>query len=278
MALAASNLPPRYPVAGVLASATNYAECTRLVIEAAAQSRSLLLAATSVHGVTLAARNASFLSTLNSFDVVHPDGQPIRWALNVLHDAHLEDRVYGPTLMLHVCAAAAEAQLPVYFYGSTPSVLERLSSRLHDQFPSLVIAGYRSPPFRPLTPEEESSDAEAIITSGASIVFAGLGCPRQEQWAAKQRSNLPLPILCVGAAFDFHAGALRQAPAWMQRRGLEWSFRLAMEPRRLWRRYAQAVPFFMLLFARQFLAMRFTSLPDGAHELTATSIDGGTLQ
>jgi N-acetylglucosaminyldiphosphoundecaprenol N-acetyl-beta-D-mannosaminyltransferase len=278
MAVAAAALPARFPVAGVLASATSYAECTRLIVEAAAAKDSLLLAATSVHGVTIAARDRAFLETLNAFDIVAPDGQPVRWALNVLHGANLVDRVYGPTLMQHVCAAAASAHLPVYFYGSTPTVLHRMSTRLQTRFPDLQIRGHHSPPFRPLTPEEDAADAQAIEESGASIVFVGLGCPRQEQWAISQRSRLSVPILCVGAAFDFHAGTLRQAPWWMQKRGLEWSFRLAMEPGRLWRRYAQAVPFFMLLFARQLIAMRFSSLPDSVCELTPTSIDGGTLQ
>ena len=278
MAFVASALPARYPVAGVMASATTYAESTRHVVDAALAKHSLLVAATSVHGVTIAARDRAFGDALNAFDIIAPDGQPIRWALNVMHDARLEDRVYGPTLMEYVCAAAASAQLPVYFYGSTTTVLERMCARLQSRFPDLQISGYHSPPFRPLTPAEEAADAQAIVESGAAMVFVGLGCPRQELWAAGQRSRLNLPILCVGAAFDFHAGTLRQAPPWMQRRGLEWAFRLGIEPRRLWRRYAQAVPFFMLLFARQFLAMRFNWLPDRARELTATSIDGGTLQ
>jgi N-acetylglucosaminyldiphosphoundecaprenol N-acetyl-beta-D-mannosaminyltransferase len=252
------SLPPRFPVAGVYASATTYADSTAHVVAAADERRSLLVAATSVHGVTLAARDEAFRDQLNAFDIIAPDGQPVRWALNLLHDAALDDRVYGPTLMLNVCNAAAEAGLPVYFYGSTPAVLERMVSNLTVKVPGLTIAGHRSPPFGGMSPEEAAADADAIVESGARIVFVGLGCPRQERWAFAQRERLQMPVLCVGAAFDFHAGTLRQAPAWMQRRGLEWAFRLSVEPRRLWRRYAQAVPMFLFLLARQYYAQRLT--------------------
>ncbi|MDQ3808758.1 MAG: WecB/TagA/CpsF family glycosyltransferase [Chloroflexota bacterium] len=249
-------LPRRYPVAGVLASATTYADATEHIVRAARDRRSLLVAATSVHGVTVAARDAHFRQELNTFDLITPDGQPIRWGLNLLHGAGLTDRVYGPTLMLRVCQAAAREGLSVYFYGSTPAVLERLAQRLASRLPGLRIAGFRSPPFRPSTAAEEAADAAAIRESGAHIVFVGLGCPRQERWAYRQRRALAMPIVCVGAAFDFHAGTLRQAPAWMQRRGLEWAFRLAMEPRRLWRRYGQAVPLYLFLLSRQYIATR----------------------
>jgi exopolysaccharide biosynthesis WecB/TagA/CpsF family protein len=227
------------------------------VVAAARERRSLLVAATSVHGVTLAAGDPTFREQLNAFDIVTPDGQPIRWGLNLLHGTGLSERVYGPTLMYRVCEAAAREGLGVYFCGSTEVVLERLVAQLAIRIPSLRVAGFRSPPFRPLTREEEAADAQAILDSGADIVFVGLGCPRQERWAFGQRDRLSMPILCVGAAFDFYAGTVRQAPAWMQRRGLEWAFRLGMEPRRLWRRYARAVPLFILLLGRQYITERF---------------------
>lgn len=253
-------LPARFPVAGVLASATTYDEATAHVIEAAREDRALLVAATSVHGVTIAAADPEFRDTLNAFDIVTPDGQPVRWGLNLLHGAHLVDRVYGPTLMLRVCEAAADENLGVYFYGSTPAVLERLRAQLALRLPSLRVAGYRSPPFRPATADEDAADVQAIRDSGARIVFVGLGCPRQEVWAHKHRDRLSMVVLCVGAAFDFHAGTLRQAPSWMQRRGLEWAFRLATEPRRLWQRYLRAIPLFIFLLSRQYVAQRYLQL------------------
>jgi N-acetylglucosaminyldiphosphoundecaprenol N-acetyl-beta-D-mannosaminyltransferase len=249
-------------VAGVLASATTYDDATAHVLTAARDQRSLLLAATSVHGISIASGDAEFRAKLNAFDIVAPDGQPVRWGLNLLHGASLTDRVYGPTLTLRVCAAAAEAELPVYFYGSTPAVLERLTASLTRAIPRLCVAGFHSPPFRQTTPEEDAADAQAIAESGARIVFVGLGCPRQERWAFGQRERLAMPVLCVGAAFDFHAGTLRQAPAWLQRRGLEWAFRLAIEPRRLWRRYLRAVPLFLFLLMRQYIAERLLGRRD----------------
>lgn len=254
--ISVDTLPRRFNVAGVLASATTYAETTRHIISAASNNRSLLVAATSVHGVTIAASDPQFRAELNQFDIVTPDGQPVRWGLNLLHAAHLSDRVYGPTLMFRVCEAAAEADLPIYLYGSTPEVLEALTARLTDRLPRLRVGGTRSPPFRPTTAKEDADDRTAILESGARVVFVGLGCPRQERWAFRQRHGVPAPIVCVGAAFDFHAGLLPQAPPWMQSRGLEWVFRLSREPRRLWRRYARAVPFFLVLLARQYFAQR----------------------
>ncbi|MBV9173882.1 MAG: WecB/TagA/CpsF family glycosyltransferase [Chloroflexi bacterium] len=221
----------------------------------------LLLAATSVHGLTMAATDSDFRTVLNSVDLVTPDGQPVRWALNVLHGAGLQDRVYGPTLMRQVCETAATEGVSVYFYGSRPEVLERLVDRLHVTLPGLRIAGYSSPPFRALTPEEDAAEVARIKASGAQIVFVGLGCPRQERWAYDHRSLLARPLVCVGAAFDFHAGTLRQAPAWMQARGLEWFFRLLMEPRRLWRRYAKHIPIFVILVSRQYLTQRLSWPP-----------------
>jgi N-acetylglucosaminyldiphosphoundecaprenol N-acetyl-beta-D-mannosaminyltransferase len=256
---AAPSTPPfprRFPVAGVLASATTYADATAHVVAAAREQRAVLVAATSVHGISLAAGDAGFRDQLNAFDIVTPDGQPVRWGLNLLHGAALAERVYGPTLMLRVCEAAADAGLAVYFYGSTAAVLERLVANLAQQLPELRVAGYASPPFRALSEDELAQDAQTIVASGAQIVFVGLGCPRQERWAFAQRQRLAMPVLCVGAAFDFHAGTLRQAPAWMQRRGLEWAFRLSMEPRRLWRRYVRAVPLFIFLLTRQYFSER----------------------
>ncbi len=248
-----STLPRRSPVAGILVSHATYDSAIASILEAARAHRPALIAATSVHGLTLGALDRSFGEQLNRFDLVTPDGQPLRWALNLLHRAGLAQRVYGPTLMLRLCEVAAREGIGVYLYGSRPEVLARLVRNLREKVPKLRIAGYRSPPFRPTTAEEDADDVRDILESGAGIVFVGLGCPRQERWAYEHRDRLGVPIVCVGAAFDFHAGTLRQAPAWMQARGLEWLFRLAMEPRRLWRRYAKHIPLFVLLVARQYI-------------------------
>jgi exopolysaccharide biosynthesis WecB/TagA/CpsF family protein len=242
--------PPKYPVLGVGVSATTYDEAVAAILSAAQEGARAVVNAAPVHAVVTAARDPALLARMNSLELVVPDGQPIRWALNLLHDAHLADRVYGPELMLRVCRGAAERGIPVYLYGSTPPVVERLRENLLRWFPALRLAGWEAPPFRPLTPEEDRDVVARINGSGARIVFLGLGCPRQDEFAFAHRPVLDAVQVCVGAAFDFHSGNKRMAPAWMQRRGLEWLFRLASEPRRLWRRYAVTNSIFVARLSR----------------------------
>jgi exopolysaccharide biosynthesis WecB/TagA/CpsF family protein len=248
-------------VGGIGISLATYASATRSIIAAAQAHRPALVAATSVHGVTQGTIDPVFGRMLNDFDMLTPDGQPVRWVLNGLHGAALTDRVYGPTLMLQVCEAAAEQGLSVYLYGSRPEVLDRLVRRLRECLPRLRIAGTCAPPFRPLHPDEDAAQVADIIERGTDIVFVALGCPRQERWAYAHRNRLPMPLVCVGAAFDFHAGTLRQAPVWMQARGLEWLFRLLTEPRRLFGRYATAIPLYAVLVARDYLSFRLNRAP-----------------
>ncbi len=184
-----------------------------------------------------------------------PDGQPLVWALRALGNRGAT-RVYGPDLMAHFCARAAREGTPMYLYGGrTPEALELLRKRLGERFPGIRIVGAFSPPFRELTEAEEGAVVEAIDSSGAAVVWVGTGQPKQEKWMLRMRPRLAAPLLVgVGAAFDFHAGLVSQAPAWMQRSGLEWVYRLSREPRRLWRRYARYNPLFLACFARQYLA------------------------
>jgi exopolysaccharide biosynthesis WecB/TagA/CpsF family protein len=174
---------------------------------------------------------------LRSFDVVTPDGQPIRWAMNQLGRAGLRERVYGPSLMLRLCEAAAREGVAVALYGSYDFVLAKLKANLENSIPGLDIAFAEPSVFRPLTEEEDRDLVYRLRKSGCGLVFVGLGCPLQERWVYEHRGRIDAPLIAVGAAFDFHAGNKRQAPAWMQRYGLEWLFRLASEPRRLWKRY-----------------------------------------
>ncbi|MEM6459307.1 MAG: WecB/TagA/CpsF family glycosyltransferase [Planctomycetota bacterium] len=204
-----------------------------------------------VHGLMVAHRDPAHRDRMNGFDVVACDGQPIRWALNRFHDAGLDERVYGPDTMLKVCGRCAAEGVGVYLYGGRPEVLEELCHRLVDRLPELKIVGAESPPFRALTEEEDDKAVKRINASGAGVVFLGIGCPRQEVFAAAHRDRVRAVQLCVGAAFDFHAGAVRQAPGWMQRRGLEWLYRLTREPGRLWKRYLVTNTAFVALFARR---------------------------
>lgn len=238
-------------VLGVEISVIDYESAVAHVIDAARSKRGLTLTALAVHGVMTGEKDTVHRYRLNRFDLVVPDGQPVRWALNWLYGAGLRDRVYGPTLTLKVCEAAAEAGLPVYFYGSKPEVLEKLTTSLRKKFPKLIIAGAQPSRFRRISQDEKELIAKELRDSGAAITFVGLGCPRQEIWAYEYREALGMPILAVGAAFDFHAGTLPQAPRRLQAMGLEWLFRLIQEPKRLWRRYVILNPQYLALLLLQ---------------------------
>jgi exopolysaccharide biosynthesis WecB/TagA/CpsF family protein len=192
---------------------------------------------------------------LNHLDLVCPDGQPVRWALNLLYKTGLPDRVTGPFLMLRICERAAQEGLPIYLYGSRPAVLESLSNNLLTRFPKLIIAGSQPSRFRQVSVEEKQEIIEEIRKSGAVMTFVGLGCPRQEVWVYEYCQHLSMPTMAVGAAFDFHAGNLSQAPEILQKWGLEWFYRLMQEPTRLWKRYVFLNPLYVSLFTLQFLKL-----------------------
>jgi exopolysaccharide biosynthesis WecB/TagA/CpsF family protein len=238
-------------VLGVLVDATDYDEATARVIGAAEQGRPMAVTALAVHGVMEGVHDPQLGARLNSFDLVTPDGQPVRWALNLLYGAGLRDRVYGPTLTLRVLEQAARLGLPVYLYGSTQPTLDRLVPALHERFPDLKLAGVEASKFRSVEPGEVAQIAGRISASGARIVLVGLGCPRQEIFTHALRPHLSMPLLAVGAAFDYHAGGLRKPPPWMQRYGLEWLWRLGLEPKRLWRRYLLLNPEYLGRLAAQ---------------------------
>ncbi|TWA72788.1 exopolysaccharide biosynthesis WecB/TagA/CpsF family protein [Azospirillum brasilense] len=238
-------------VLGVYVNAVDYEAGVRAIIDAAEQQKSFAVSALAVHGVMTGALDPEHRYRLNAIDLVTPDGQPVRWALNRLHGAALPDRVYGPNLMLRTCAAAAARGLPIYLYGATAGLLDTLTAALTERFPGLIIAGARPSAFRTLSAEERAAVDREIIASGARIVFVGLGCPRQETWVYEHKAALSMPLIAVGAAFDFIAGKQPQAPMWMQNNGLEWLFRLSTEPRRLWRRYVMLNPAFLFLLACQ---------------------------
>jgi exopolysaccharide biosynthesis WecB/TagA/CpsF family protein len=229
--------PDKVDVLGVAVSPTNYDEAADAIVQAAKTHRPGVISCHAVHAIVTASCDPSLREKVNTFDMITPDGQPVRWALNLLHRTRLTDRVYGPELMLRLCRAAAEEGVSIYLYGGRRTVVENLRDNLLEGLPDLEIAGYESPPFRPLTPEEDEQVVRRINDSGAGIVFIGLGCPKQDVFAYEHRDRIHAVQVCVGAAFDFHGGQIPMAPTWMQRRGLEWLYRLIQEPRRLWRRY-----------------------------------------
>lgn len=243
-------VPPSREILGVQVHATSYDEATRLITGWAKQDEHRYVCVTSVHGVIVSQDDPAFKRIQNEADLVTPDGMPLVWGLRRL-GLPTASRVYGPHLTLHLCRAAAEQGLPIGLYGGTEDSLGDFADVLRDRFPSIEIACRIAPPFRPLTAEEDDAYTEQLVASGARIVFVGIGCPKQERWMAAHRSRIPAVLVGVGAAFDFHAGRLRQAPPALQRAGLEWLFRLLMEPQRLWRRYREIVPRFIYLFGHQ---------------------------
>lgn len=241
----------RQNVLGILVDAVDYEAALERVIAAARARVPLAATALAVHGVMCGVLDAKQRYRLNHLGLVAPDGQPVRWALNLLHRTRLRERVYGPELMLRICQRAADEGLPIFLFGSRDEVLQKLQANLQARFPGLIVAGCLPSRFRRLDGAERQALAQQIRQSGAAITFVGLGCPRQEIWAYENVEALSMPVIAVGAAFDFHAGLLSQAPPWMQRRGLEWLFRLYAEPRRLWRRYLLLNPAYVALLLCQ---------------------------
>jgi N-acetylglucosaminyldiphosphoundecaprenol N-acetyl-beta-D-mannosaminyltransferase len=239
--------------------ATSYEEAVSLILDWAkerGQGRSVCEAP--VHSVMEARGDRVFRDAIEAADLVTPGGMPLVWMLRHL-GFPMQRRVYGPELMLRVCAAAGRAKLPVGLYGSTSQVIEDLAGRLQERYPDInIVFGY-APPFRQLTREEDEQVVVEIEESGARVLFVGLGCPKQEKWMSDHRDRVALVMLGVGAAFDFISGNKAQAPSWLQRTGLEWAFRLAVEPNRLWFRYLYYNPLFMALATIQLLQHRLDS-------------------
>lgn len=236
---------------GVQVCAVDYEAAVAKIVDAAKAQRPLGVSALAVHGVMTGVSDREHCFRLNQLELVVPDGQPVRWAMNALHGTRLPDRVYGPNLMLKVCEAAAQHELSVFLFGSNTETLSKLEAQLTSQFPLLKIVGKRPSMFRRMNDAESQHLIEEIHASGAHMVMVGIGCPRQEVWAFEFKDRLSMPVLAVGAAFAFHAGELAQAPAWMQDRGLEWLYRFTREPSRLWKRYVLLNPAYLSLLALQ---------------------------
>jgi N-acetylglucosaminyldiphosphoundecaprenol N-acetyl-beta-D-mannosaminyltransferase len=249
--------PPTASVLGVPLALTDY-ERTMDWIDATVETggRSYVCVA-ATHTVVACQDDPELRAAVHGAALVVPDGQPVVWAMNALgHD--LTGRVYGPDLMAKYCERAALTGARMFLYGGrNQGALVQLALNLRRRFPGVQIVGGYSPPFRALSDEEREAVAAEINHARPDVVWVGIGVPKQEKWMAEMRDRLEAPVLVgVGAAFDFHAGLVPQAPAWMQSAGLEWLYRLSKEPRRLWRRYLTYNPRFVLGFARQYLRHR----------------------
>ncbi len=248
----------RRDLLGVPIALTTYAEAMDVMDGMIARNDRGYVCAVPVHGVMVAQHDPELLAALRGPNVLNvPDGRPLVWGLNLLGE-NLPDRVYGPELTDRYCGRAAERGHRVWLYGGhTPEALDQLVSALERRHPGIDIVGRWSPPHRPPTAAEDREIATRINADRPDVVWVGIGVPKQEKWMARMRPLLEAPVLVgVGAAFDFLAGRKRQAPPWMQRRGLEWLFRLSQEPRRLLVRYLRYNPAFVVGFARQYLRER----------------------
>ncbi len=244
--------PPRVNVLGVGVSAINLDQATAAVGLALTERRKGYVCVTGVHGVSEAQTDPELKAILNGAFLNTPDGMPMVW-MGRIQGCGAMDRVYGPDLMLRVCEWTCRNGFSHFLYGGGPGVAEELKARLEARFPGLKIVGTYTPPFRPLTPAEEADLAARVAELRPSVFWVGLSTPKQEKFMARYWQQLDATLFFgVGAAFDFHAGRVRQAPRWMQRSGLEWFFRLCSEPRRLWKRYLKNNPLFL---ARAFLQL-----------------------
>lgn len=250
-------LPARAEILGIPLAVSDYDEVIAWMEATIAAGGRGYVTAAAVNLVMSAREDERTRMAVLGATLAVPDGQPLVWALHALGHARAT-RVYGPDLMAAFCARAAQTGTPMYLYGGrTPEALGLLQARLRERFPGVRIAGSFWPPFRELTSQEEDEVATDIDRSGAAVVWVGTGQPKQEMWMARMRGRLSAPLLVgVGAAFDFHAGLVRQAPRWMQRNGLEWAYRLSREPRRLWPRYVRYNPRFVAGFAAQYVRER----------------------
>jgi N-acetylglucosaminyldiphosphoundecaprenol N-acetyl-beta-D-mannosaminyltransferase len=241
-------------VLGVPLALTTYEQTLDWIDAAIAEQRRAYICVAATHTVMVCQEDPELRAAVLNADFTVPDGQPLVWAMNAL-GRDLPSRVYGPTLMERACERAAGTGVRMYLYGGhNQGALVQLALNLRRNHPGLQIVGGYSPPHRALTPDEEAAVAEEINRSRADIVWVGIGVPKQEKWMARMRDRLDAPVLLgVGAAFDFLAGLVPQAPQWMQRLGLEWAYRLAHEPRRLWPRYTRYNPRFIGGFARQYV-------------------------
>lgn len=243
-------------VLGVGISVLNLPAALAALAEALATRRKGYICVTGVHGVMEAQDDPNFKSILNGAFLCTPDGMPMVWAGKLARHPEMS-RVYGPDLMLEVCAWSEKSGCKHFFYGGAEGVAELLADKLKAKFPKLQVVGTYTPPFRPLNANEEKALAGQIHQARPDILWVGLSTPKQEKFMVEYLPKLEVTLMVgVGAAFDFHSDRLKQAPRWMQRSGLEWFYRLCREPRRLAWRYGRNNPLFVLKFFGQMLGLK----------------------
>ena len=254
-------MPEKVNVLGVGVSVLNLQTALDAIAAAVRDRRKGYICVTGVHGVMEAQDDAAFRDILNDALLCTPDGMPMVWAGKLAGHSEMR-RVYGPDLMLDVCAWSETSGVKHFFYGGADGVADRLAAKLKEKFPKLQVAGTFTPPFRALNADEQKTLAGRIASAKPDIFWVGLSTPKQEKFMAEFLPQLDVTLMIgVGAAFDFHSGRVKQAPRWMQRCGLEWFHRLCSEPRRLWRRYLRNNPLFVLRFFCQKMGLKKYPLP-----------------
>lgn len=257
----ANRWPEKYQVFGVEITAADHDTICDAIMAAAGDRASTAVSAFAVHALVEAATSLELARKVNRFAAVTPDGQPVRWALRWLHGRKLPSTVQGYELMQRLCTRAATSGISIYLYGSSEATLAALKLNLEQAFPGLTVAGVESPPYRPLTPEEDAAMVERVNASGAGLIFIGLGCPKQDHFAADHLDRILGVQVCIGAAFDFLAGTKPMAPMWMQNTGTAWIYRLFKEPQRLWKRYLVTNTFFLKRFCGELIRKRVLGTP-----------------
>jgi len=241
---------PTYPLFLPRYCALSLNQAASTIVDIAGSHTSFGVTALAVHGLIESIQDPNLGGKINQIAMIVPDGQPVVWALNALHQLRIPCKVPGPDLTLAVLEKANQQGLKIFLFGSTADTLQRFCAAIGDQFPGIEICGVHEDRFREATAEEDALDVERINHSGAHIVLVGRGCPRQEHWVADHVGGVNAVMMAVGAAFDYHAGKLTRAPMWIQRAGLEWLYRLVQEPRRLWRRYLVTNSWFIWLYLK----------------------------
>jgi len=231
-------------------------EAASVIVEHASARHSYGVAALAVHGLMESWNTPALGQKINSIQMIVPDGQPVVWALNLLHKLKIDFKVPGPTLTAEVLRQADSRKLNIFLYGSTADTLAKFEQHIGTVYPNLNVVGKHVDRFREATPEEDMKDIARINASKAHIVLVGRGCPRQEHWVADHVGKIDAAMLAVGAAFDYHTGKLSRAPMWVQKAGLEWAYRLMQEPRRLWRRYLFTNTQFVMQLFKQYWSAR----------------------
>lgn len=244
--------PKNREIVAIRVDATSYEDATDRIVRWADEGEAAYVCVANVHMTMEAYDDAAFRRVVNGARLVVPDGMPLVWALRRL-GLRSATRVRGPDLTICIAREAARRHIPIAIYGGSPEVADAFAARLRELFPGLEVATVISPPYRQLSEAEEQAFASEIRDSGARIVLVGLGCPKQEKWMSRNVEATGSVLIGVGAAFDFHAGSVKEAPKWIQAGGFEWLFRLSQEPRRLWKRYAKHNPRFIGLLFQQLL-------------------------